>query len=272
MRNLDIRHKRHYRRLAVDKEYRQQCMARLFSWNMGFEPDLRHPKRLSERLCALYLRAEDPLRRELVRRTAQMELLRARRQERWIVRTWGMCESFRDVRWKELPERFVLVPDHLPGGKCIVDRTQKGWKKTAKKAIRRWMKQNGFVLCGVPEYASADPRVLIEEVRAGRALSVLCMDGEVRALYWQDDLHCIMDAFGGPLCGEDPSPPERLSEINAFCREISADFPFMKLDLLIGEGEPKCTGLHLFENSAFFAAVPQMLDEELGSMLRIPNV
>jgi len=276
MQKMDIKHKRHFRRLERDKAYRQNCMARLYERKMGYKPDLKNPKRLSERLLALYLRSEDPLCRELVRKSAQMELLRARRQDKWIVRTWGSAKRFRDVRWKDMPEKFVLVPDHLPGegedgpGQRT-DRTQKGWKAQAKRAFRRWMKANGFVLYGIPEYAFAAPRVLIEEDREGREICVLCMDGNVCAMYWKDEPENVMDAFGAPMAGQRTALPDDFAEISAFCREISTDFPFMKINLLVCGGQSKCASLSLGEDAAFFHAISKELDEELGSMLKIPN-
>ena len=62
-----------------------------------------------------------------------------------------------------------------------------------------------------------------------------------------------------------------MAEISAFCREVSAEFAFMKIELLIGNGQPKCVGVYLFEEAAFFRTIPRELDEELGSMLRLPG-
>lgn len=245
--------------------------AGLFEQQIGFAPDLSAPRRLSERLCALYLCAEDPLRTVLVCRSAQMELLRARRLDQWIPRTWASCAKYRDVPWKELPDTVLLKADHLPGEELLLDRTVKGWKRLAKRTIKRWMRTNAFELCPLPEYATAKPHVFLEEAREGERLSVLCIGGEPRAMYWHNDLSCVLDGSGAALHGKNAPPPDCIPEISALCREVSADFPFMKLELLIGPGQPKCMGISLFERPAFFRAIPRELDEELGSMLKLPK-
>ncbi|MDO4739210.1 MAG: hypothetical protein Q4A66_00935 [Eubacteriales bacterium] len=271
MQNLSGKEKRLLRRLQTEKGAMRGHMTALFRLPGRPEPDVERPKGLRERLCALRLRTNDPLTGVLSSHSAQMELLRAKRQEKWIPRTWAVGRKFREVQWKEMPESVVLRPDHLPGEKCLIDRSQKGWKKKAKHKFKKWMRRNAFAKTGYPEYAQTEPLVLVEESRPGRMLHVLCIGGEVRAMYWQEEPGCVMDAFGGVLCERSAKAPDPLSEIHSFCREVSADFPFMKLALIIGEGQPKCTGISLREEMEFFESIPAELDEELGSMLKLPN-
>jgi len=259
------------RRILTDKEQMRAYLEAEFRRKMGFTPDLDRPKRLSERLCALYLREKEPLRAVLAGREGQMELLRAKRQEKWIPRAWGECEKFGDVKWKELPERVFLRADHLPGEEYALDRTQKGWKRGAKSVIREWMRRNAFEATGRPECAFVEPKVCIEEYREGETLCALCMGGEIRAMYWQGAPERVLNGFGEPLAGGCAEVPECMAEINAFCREVSAEFAFMKIELLIGNGQPKCTGVYLFEEAAFFRTISRKVDEELGSMLRLPG-
>ena len=133
------------------------------------------------------------------------------------------------------------------------------------------MHVNGFSSRGSIDHADIEPLVYVEEARSERMLCVLCMEGQIQAMYWWDRERCIMDASGVLLCGDMADPPENLPEINAFCSAVSADFAFMKLELFVGSGQGKLSAVHLWEDAPFFLCARRHLDEELGSMLKIPN-
>ena len=86
---------------------------------MGRRPDLKAPKRYSEKLQWQKLYDHNPLYHTLVDKAAVKPYVAALIGEEHIIPTLGVWERAEDIDWDSLPEKFVLKCTHDSGSALV---------------------------------------------------------------------------------------------------------------------------------------------------------
>jgi hypothetical protein len=221
----------------------------MFRMVHGYQLDLAHPQSLSEKIQWIKIYCDlEPLA-PYVDKYEVRKFVSERIGEKYLVPLIGVYDRFDDIDIGSLPVSFVIKATHGSGWNILVkDKTLADWGEIRKK-IKRWLKLNYYNINGEANYKKIKGRIIIEDYIDSTSGTLndykfYCCDGEPLGL------HVDFDRFGNhtfriydtewkefekeKVPGRMPpfmSKPEKLDEMLAVCRKLSAGFSYVRIDL-----------------------------------------
>jgi hypothetical protein len=161
----------------------------LFPLKVGYKLNLKNPKSYNEKLQWLKLNYRDPLLPKLVDKYEYKIYIKNKIGEEYIVKNYGVWDSFKEIDFNKLPNQFVLKTTHDQGGVVICkDKSNFDFKK-ARKKINRHLNQNIFYRFREWPYKYIKPRIIAEELLVDYDVGDLldykfyCFNGEPNVMY-----------------------------------------------------------------------------------------
>lgn len=151
--------------------------------------NFKNPKTYNEKLNWLKLNDRNPLYTTLVDKYEAKEYVSKLIGKEYIIPSLGVWDSFDEIDFNKLPNKFVLKCTHDSEGLVIVKDKSKLNKIEAKKKIETAMKYNFYYIAREWPYKNVKPRIIAEEYMEDKKYHELrdykffCFDGQPKALY-----------------------------------------------------------------------------------------
>ncbi len=216
----------------------------------GRLPNLHSPKTFNEHICArkiapvaqeLALFTDKYSVRDHVEKTIGLE---------YLVRLLGVYNVVEQIPWRELPDQFVVKCSHGSSFNVIVRDKALLKEAAAAKELRRWLAQDYYEVGRERNYASIQPRIMVEEYLGSELdeLKLFCFRGRVgfiqhnrevarvrhSNLYnssWQ--LLRVQYGYSG---FEGTVRPEVRQEVSDIAESLALRHDFVRVDLYLVEG------------------------------------
>lgn len=218
----------------------------------GKELNLDNPETFDEKIQWLKLNDRNPLKTKLADKYEAREWVKEKIGEKYLIPLLGVWDSFDDIDFSKLPERFILKTNHGCGFNYIVNKDNMNIEEIKNK-FEKWLNinfafVNGFEL----HYKNIKPKIIAEEFilkdETEKLLEykILCIHGEPVLI------RVISDRFGEvdrkffdtqwtffPLYegqkneGKGSKRPSNLEEILEISKTLSKDFPLVRVDLYL---------------------------------------
>ena len=148
----------------VPAEARARELKLWFKLRTGRDLDLKHPKTFNEKIQWLKLRDVSPLKTRLADKFEVREWIREKIGEKYLTPLIGVYDTFDEIDFDRLPDKFVLKTTHGSGYNIVVKDKSRFDKADAKKKFDDWLSrkfeyQAGFEM----HYAGMKPRIIAEE-------------------------------------------------------------------------------------------------------------
>lgn len=134
-----------------------------YRYYFGTHLNRKNPKGFNEKLQSLKLHDRNPLYTRLVDKAEVKPWVTERIGWEHVVPTLGVCDSFDDIDFDELPERFVIKCTHDSGGLAICRDRATFDMGAARRKIEGSLSRNYFWVGREWPYKDVKPRVLAEE-------------------------------------------------------------------------------------------------------------
>ena len=279
---LTIREKQHY---CERKGYAQ----------LKYFPNLDEPKTYSEKLIWLALHYKDP---RIAPYTDKCEMKKHVSQlvgPEYCVPLLGVYDNVNDIDFDALPKGFVLkstagwanrqvivVPDK---GKINLDRL----KSKLAEWLYPWNTYYYANLCVTDEKIT--PRIIAEELLGDGSSPVtdyklLCFDGEPKIILivtgrgtkklqktflWLEDWSVLPIARNNAGTDMTVEKPDKLDELVALAKKLSAGFPIVRVDFYEDQGHIY-VGELTFSPGLFLKINPTESDYSMGGLIDIDKV
>ena len=252
--------------------------------------DFDDPKTFNEKLQWLKLNDRNPLYITLVDKCEVKAWVAERIGSEHVVPTLGVWDSFDEIDFEALPERFVLKCTHDSEGVVVVsDRAQFGLE-AAKAKIEAALKCNFYYIGREWPYLNVKPRIIAEEymedLRHGelRDYKFFCFDGEPKVMFVASGRGAGQTKFDYfdthfnrfdikqhyPNSEGEIERPETFGRMMDAARTLSRGIPHVRIDFYEVDGKMyfgECTFYHV---SGFRPFEPDEWDEVFGSWLFLP--
>ena len=223
-----------------------------YAYIMGQKLNLENPRTYNEKLQWLKLYDSTPLKTRLADKYLVREWVKEKIGEEYLVPLLGVWDSFDEIDFDALPQRFVLKANHGCGWNLIVrDKCQLDLKD-AREKFNTWMGLN-YAFCNGLElhYMHIPPKIIAEEYLenndqdlydykvfcfAGKALHVMHVtDRSVGRKMTFYDTQWQMQTFAqGSLIGHEAAPrPQRLEELVELAEKLSQGFAHVRVDFYV---------------------------------------
>lgn len=199
----------------------------------------------------------------------------------------GLWDDAENIDWDSLPDKFVLKCTHGCAYNIICNDKSIFDKEKAVKQLKSWLKEDFSKFNVELHYGKISPKIICEEF-LGDAITdykFFCFNGEPEFFYVSRDLVNDRQAEMGffnldgsklPLIREDYkdigeiTPPKFLTEMVEISKELSKDFPFVRVDFFLVDNYFKFAELTFTPGAAMMPIDPVEYDIQWGRKLILP--
>ncbi len=136
---------------------------RYYQLSMGKDFDLNNPVTYNEKIQWLKLYDRNPMYTKLVDKAAVKDIVASKIGSNYIVPTLGVYDSFDDIDFNTLPDKFVIKVTHDSGGVIICKDKDSLNINQAKIVINKALKRDYYKDWHEWPYKDVPHRIIIEE-------------------------------------------------------------------------------------------------------------
>ena len=257
-------------------------------------PDLKNPTTYNEKLQWLKLHDRQPLYTQLVDKYAVRRFVAERIGGEYLIPlVGGPWDSFDEIDFDALPEKFVLKCTHDSGGLVICRDKRALDREKARRRIAQSLGQNFYYHNREWPYKDVRPRIIAEAYMEDASTSELrdykffCFGGEPKMLFVASDRQTAgeetkFDFFdmdynhldlrnGHPNAAVPPEKPAQFGLMRELAQKLSQGIPHVRVDLYEVNGRVYFGEMTFYHWSGMVPFDPPEWDERLGSWIRLPG-
>lgn len=201
---------------------------------------------------------------------------------------YGVYDSPKAIEWKKLPSKFVIKCNHGCGYNIFVQNKKDLDTESTERLLQKWMKDDFWKEYCEVQYRFVEKKILIEEYLGDNVESYkfYCFNGQPKICYvssmnetgikdyyldyfdmnWNKMPYQLHGHKNYPREIEKPNDFERMIEI---AKEISGDFPFVRVDLYDIYGKKYMSELTFIPTGGFMRLESEGISEEWGKWLKL---
>lgn len=258
----------------------------------GRWPNLKHPKRFTEKLQLYKMKYRNPLMPQCVDKFEVRKFVESKGLGNILNELYGVYDKAEEIDFENLPQKFVIKTTDGGGGNTIIiceDKSKLDIPQTIK-TVNSWLDAGRVVNSG-REWAYTGiekSRIIIEKIiddgEGGHNLTdykFFCFNGEPKYIYVVTDRKPGEYAFFGIYdinfnklsayrCDERRSDrvetrPENYEQMVEVAKSLSVEFPHVRVDLYNVKGKIYFGELTFYDGSGYFQYDPDSFDFEMGS-------
>ncbi len=255
----------------------------------GQKLDLHDPVGFNAKLQWLKLHDKQKRYMDMVDKYTAKEYVGKIIGEEYIIQTYGVWNSFDEIDFDALPDRFVLKCTHDSAGLVICTDKVTFDRDAARKKITRCLKRNYFYAGREWPYKHLQPRVIAEAYMEDEALHELrdykffTFDGEPEVMhlvsnrqnkdeetygdFFDMDFEHIDLTMGHNNAPIPPQKPINFDKMVAFARILAKDTAHLRVDFYEVDGRLYFGELTFFQDSGFADIQPPEWDRVLGDKI-----
>ncbi len=260
----------------------------------GKKPNLKEPKTFNEKIQWIKLNKRNPKYTRMVDKiTAKEYVKEVLGTDENIVKNYGTYDSFKEIDFNSLPNKFVIKCNHDSGGLVVVNDKSKLDLNKAEKKINKSLKRNFYYTCREWIYKNIKPRILVEEYLENEEehdlidYKFFCFDGIPKFIYVSKGLsnHSTatidfydMDFKKLPFGRKDyrheekeMAKPKNFEEMIRIAKELSKGVDFVRVDLYNIAGKVYFSELTFTPSAGYMPFDPEEYDLKIGEMLNLTN-
>ena len=257
-------------------------------------PDLKNPTTYNEKLQWLKLHDRQPLYTQLVDKYAVRRFVAERIGGEYLIPlVGGPWDSFDEIDFDALPEKFVLKCTHDSGGLLICRDKRALNREKARRRIAQSLQQNFYYHNREWPYKDVRPRIIAEAYMEDASTSELrdykffCFGGEPKMLFVASDRQTAgeetkFDFFdmdynhldlrnGHPNAAVPPEKPAQFGLMRELAQKLSQGIPHVRVDLYEVNGRVYFGEMTFYHWSGMVPFDPPEWDRKLGSWIGLPE-
>lgn len=192
-----------------------------------------------------------------------------------------------DVRYEELPERFVLKPNNSSGRVLICTDKTKLNKKDVFKTLKKWEKENLTHITGEWVYEKIPYKLVCEEFLEDKIVDykMYFADGEFictqiitgrsedrKAFAYMNEKWELLNIRrkGAGVVETAPPKPEKYEDMLRIAQKLAQGFTFIRVDLYYVNGQVYFGELSFYPNNGFVRYETEEMDAFFASKVKLP--
>ena len=259
--------------------------------NLHSIPNLKQSKNFNEKLQYIKLYDHNPKYTKMVDKLAMREIIKEKIGEGYTVPVLGIWNSFEEIDFNTLPDRFVLKCNHDSGSYIICPNKELLDLDKAKKKISIALKHNYYYQNREWIYKDIKPQVFAEQFLKDNETDFLwdykffCFHGKPRIMYVEQEASdnktaafFDMDKNFLDLEVDDPrrSVPAELPDCFDRMKDISAvlseGIPFLRVDFFVINGKIYVGEMTFFHDGGFGKIRQKEWNLRMGSWIDLSGI
>ena len=246
-----------------------------------------NPQTYNEKIHVSKLYMPSPLKTRLADKYLVREWIREKIGGEYLIPLLGVYDSFDEIDFDSLPDRFVIKCNHDSGSYALVKDKSKLNKKLLKLKFDAFMGRNYAWMNWEMHYKDIKPRIIIEEYieTATNNYEFLCFEGKPY-FCWIDFDHLTdrrrnvynmnweIMPFNISHCTNYPEYvpcPTEFEVLNDFAVRLSQGFNMVRVDFYLADGKIYFEEMTFSSGNGFSIMSPDEWDYKLGSLWTFDN-
>lgn len=259
----------------------------------GNKLNLKEPKRFTEKLQWYKLYYRKPLLTQCADKYEVREYIKEKGLEDILVPLYGVYNSSKDIKFENLPNKFVLKTSNGSHTNILCEDKSKIDISNVREVLDEWLNKRPVKAGREWAYYNIKPRIICEKYLEKDENNDLidykfyCFNGKVYCLeviaerYFEDGMKIgiydlefnrlpYKDSDGGEL-RYDIEKPNNFEKMIEIAEKLSEDFPQVRVDLYNIEGKIVFGELTFYDGSGYSKYIPDEFDFILGKQFKLPN-
>ena len=263
-----------------------------FKLTMRDKLNLRNPKTFNEKLQWLKLNDRKPEYTNTVDKYEVRKYIAEKIGEEYLIPLLGVWDKYEDIDFEQLPNQFVLKPNHTSGNVYICKDKSKINYKELEKEVNSWLKREYYWVHREWPYKNIKPRIICEKYMVDESgvelkdYKFMCFNGDVRCSFVGLNRNSpsglnvdFYDLDWKPMPFERHYPnsgliipkPQNYNKMIKISELLSKDIIFVRVDFYETNGRLYFGELTFFPGSGFEEFTPEYFDYLLGSWIELPT-
>ncbi|MDR0437869.1 MAG: glycosyl transferase [Bacteroidales bacterium] len=267
----------------------------------GKKLNLENPKTFNEKLQWLKIYDRKPEYTQMVDKYEVKKYVAKKIGEKYIIPLYGVWDSFEEINFDELPNKFVLKCTHAGGTVICNDKdsldlmSREGVKlsmRSAKKMLSKQLKQNYFYSGRTWAYKNVKPRIIAEQYiedsneKILQDYKIFTFNGKPKLIqvhFSKDENHKAnfysTDWVFQDFCLKEPNDknhyiekPKYLEDMLNFAEVLSQGTYHLRVDFYYPNNKLYFGELTFHNWSGTGKFTPESYDELLGSWINLPKL
>jgi hypothetical protein len=262
----------------------------VFRCDAGYALNLEEPSTFGEKIQWTKLYDRKPEYKQYVDKIAVRTLIEQKIGAKYLIPIFQICDEPSQIRWEELPNRFVIKCSHDSASTIICRDKGAINREYVVKKIKKSQKRDWFWYGREWAYKDIKPRIIIEAFlsdndRTPDDYKVLCCNGKAKEIEVHKDRFdnhglqdydtnwkCVCKTFEGYAeFDKGCERPECLEEMLAMSERLAANTIISRIDWYIVEGKLYFGEITLYESAGFFGGASQDWDKKIGGFVELPR-
>lgn len=261
--------------------------ARLYK-RMNFEK----PESFNEKLQWLKLFDRNPLYTKLADKYEVRDYIGEKIGRQYLIPLIGVYDTFDDIDFEQLPDKFVLKCTHDSGGVVICNNKNEFNLLEAKMKITKSLRRNYYYLSREWPYKNIRPRIICEKYMVDeigtelKDYKFMCFNGKAKCLFvglnrnsptglnvdfYDMDWNPMPFKRHYPKSGTIIPKPKTFDKMVEFAEKLSKNIPFVRVDFYEVNGQLYFGELTFYPGSGYEEFTPEFYDYKLGGWLKLPE-
>lgn len=254
-------------------------------------PNIKKPKRFTEKIQWYKLNYKNSLMTNAADKYNVREYVAEKNLENLLVRLYGVYDKPGDIKFEELPEKFVIKTTNGSGTNILCTDKKLLDINKVESTLNTWLKRNYYAAGREWAYKGIKPKIIIEEYLEDEKIQhggindykFLCYNGKPEYIILDVDRNIghkrnIYDVDWNYLevnsdkdsLGDVIDPPEELKKMTKIAEKLSEDFPFVRVDLYYVNNKIYFGELTFYPWTGYVQFTPDEFDFELGKKMSFP--
>lgn len=260
----------------------------MFLYNFHRKLDLQNPVDFNEKIQ--YLKLKEYTGNPVVTRCVDKYQVRGYLEERGYADLLpellgGPYVDPEEIRkdWDSFPDQFAVKCNHGSGSNIIVQNKADLDLDRVVDQLKKWIKQDYWKKYCEPQYRDVPKRVIVEQF-LGPALpsfKFYCFNGVPQFVLYADyrdencytyfdmDFRVLPISKAGHCKSENVEKPKAFAEMVEISRDLSKDFPFVRVDFYNVNDKPYFSELTFVPQGGIIKLDPPSVIADWGNMLKL---
>ena len=261
----------------------------LYRIKTGRKLHIDNPQTYSEKVNWLKIYDRNPLYTRLVDKYEVRSYVSNLIGEKYLFPLLGVWDSFEEIDFSKMPNRFVLKCTHDFGSVVIVNDKSLFDVEAAKDTINNELKYNFFYRGREWAYKNVKPRIIAEKnMQIGNERLIdykyFCFNGKVKFMFiaqgrgqdlrfdfFDRDYNHLPVTNGVPNADSIPPKPEKFEEMVELAEQLAKDINNVRVDLYNIGDDIYFSEMTFYHNGGMVAFDPYDMDVELGKNFIMDN-
>lgn len=261
---------------------------------IGKKLNLNNPQTFNEKLQWLKIHDRNYQYTNLVDKIEAKKIVGKVIGEEYIIPTLEICDSFDEIDWEKLPNRFIIKCNHNSGGVIVVNDKKDLDKDSLRTHFNKLLKKNYYYNGREYPYKNIKPKIMIEEnIQIANTkkqiddYKLMCFNGKVKCSFvcsnrdskeglcvnfYDEDWNPMPFERHYPKNKQEFPKPKEYNKMVELAEKLSKNIPFVRVDFYVVNDKIYFGELTFYPGSGMEEFTPDEWDYILGTWLDISNV